>query len=744
MLVGAGRLIGGKTAGGYTPPVEETPLRSAGMWNQIFSSMPTSSTRDCQSNVITHIIGTNTKDIAVRLPARGYTDTARLTPGNDLNFLGVCGTINGVSKMFTFEGLQTVTVPDGSAGEISDFLLPSDFGFAGGYFPRGTSAEFRYIINVVNGGKIPSVSSNTPYSDYSGQCRWYDDSVTTPSAILGTGNFTFTGTAATTVNQGYKLQIVGHPVVDEAIPALVGASLGVGQNDSARGAYGRGYLQGMLHDGSFGNVYAAMNLCREAATVTTFNTLTDWRDELAFCNCAVVDVCGNDLQQSASAATIYSRLQTLWGIIRASGISRIMQVGIGSATSSTDSWRTYANQTLLAIVPAGITLTSTLQTAYDNGEIQAWADFNTLRDPGGTFKWLADGTTPNLIVGADGVHYSTSGYNRAAIELRPWRDQLFNCPWMTVSPVVSGTAPYEVGSVLSVNGYGTWKGSPAPTLSGEWFEGGVATGDTDSAFTIDTGNTNHVYKVTADNGVGPAVVAYSNTVTSAPSDAFSPDDLTAPLELYYFVKDFATLTLSASDVTALADKSSNARNGTSTAGARGTYDATGLNGYPCIIYTASHTMTFNDLPVNNGVTVYWVGQITGTGNRGQFSGNINGAFQLRVNSNNAAQLVSRGVAARLSSANSAISTNTPMIMMAELQPGGTKGRIVLNGVTIASNISGSAFTAITGAMNQLFHATGEGRVGGMSVHRGVLPVADHNQLLEFWGTEFGISYTTMS
>lgn len=137
--------------------------------------------------------------------------------------------------------------------------------------------------------------------------------------------------------------------------------------------------------------------------------------------------------------------------------------------------------------------------AYDSYSYALVFEDNAV-EPGlsGYLSWGDDGATPAATVyGSGNVDYAT-GDPITEMNLAPPTP---SAPVNTVAPSISGSG--EVNAALTATP-GTWTGYPTPTITGEWFVDGVATGDTDLNFTPDIGDLglDVTYLETAENTEG--------------------------------------------------------------------------------------------------------------------------------------------------------------------------------------------------------------------------------------------------
>jgi lysophospholipase L1-like esterase len=171
----------------------------------------------------------------------------------------------------------------------------------------------------------------------------------------------------------------------------------------------------------------------QSSGITTFYTAKHrwtW-----MCGCTdIVNAYGrNDVGGGVSAATFASRCLTIWGLIDGLG-ARAWQATILPGTTSTDSWATLGNQTVLASeavrvqvndwVRGGAKVDGSGVAVFDGsgspsplltGVLELADLYETARNSG---KWKSPAYT------ADGIHPTTAAYTAAAPAVLAWADAL--------------------------------------------------------------------------------------------------------------------------------------------------------------------------------------------------------------------------------------------------------------------------------------------------------------------------------
>ncbi len=162
-------------------------------------------------------------------------------------------------------------------------------------------------------------------------------------------------------------------------------------------------------------------------------------------------------------------------------------------------------------------------------------------------------------------------------------------PVNTVAPAIT-PASIEAGNVLTCS-QGTWTGSPTPTFSYQWRNGGVNIGGA-AASTYTTRNPDDVggtigCAVTADNGVGSPVQveAFNDVMPTLPGGAWIPTNLGAKLEGWWDASQESATTALAT----FSDRSANGRDLVQNAAAgRPSIVAAHQNGLNAVLFDGNH------------------------------------------------------------------------------------------------------------------------------------------------------------
>ena len=188
---------------------------------------------------------------------------------------------------------------------------------------------------------------------------------------------------------------------------------------------GLGFLSRAAVDANGANAIAVMNFgCNGEKGSSWLDRHARQGQILAFANVAVEEFGTNDIGSnggSANAASIFTKLQGIWNVIRAAGVQRIVRTRLLPRTQSpSGNWLSLADQVPNSGWGAGGArdqLNANLATALTNGQIDVLVDtLVTVSDPGDNHYWLTNGTSKYTT--PDGTHPSPTGHAFVAQALR--------------------------------------------------------------------------------------------------------------------------------------------------------------------------------------------------------------------------------------------------------------------------------------------------------------------------------------
>ncbi|QDJ96366.1 hypothetical protein Xoosp13_179 [Xanthomonas phage Xoo-sp13] len=362
------------------------------------------------------------------------TTNSILNPGNDTPIQACSIEINGVTAPVTFSGSRTRTLLNGEDDVVSDAIPASAFGLSS--IPRGSTVFIKFIFAMGAPNRNMPISNFRQTSD-GGYCIWYDPASVTVSSVDSPGAFTVTGAVNNTNSVvrpfAFMPRIVGRYLPGYApVWVAVGDSITQGLNDtSANRIGGRGWIGRMLADSdgdSNGLSYCNMGVA-SALSITSTNSPRFW-SAYKYATHGTFMHGTNDFDTSGTGvtvATMQTRATNGINQMRTAPGSRITTIMVGKIivrTTSTDGWKTTANQTYRG-------------TGWAPGanidQFNAWLDtqngvlFNALipwtfpRDSSIPQMWGNDGGVTNNYMTADGTHPTATAYIGMANEARSAR-----------------------------------------------------------------------------------------------------------------------------------------------------------------------------------------------------------------------------------------------------------------------------------------------------------------------------------
>jgi len=333
--------------------------------------------------------------------------------GNALNITGCyLERVTGVSESVQVKvgGSGTFTVADGASGTVlSDAILPSAFTNLS-TFPANMEFYVRVQGTVASAGmKIPGARQAETYTSTTGFGRIYDPAAVSFSAVSGTGAISkLSGTDPGQLTVSYCPVLVGNFVTGDPVTNF---------------HLGDSIIEGTQNLGQTGTflTLCALNLgipriemARGGSSqLEAENSNSYWNPYLKYCR-VLWDEMGTNNQNATLSHASY------WNYFRKTALGdKIVRIGLFPKASSTDSFATEANQTIVRPYPTAYPDRINLAwLAY--GPSQGGTDYNI--DPQsirGTNKgkWWTDGTafygTP------DGTHPSTNSTTALQSEVQP-------------------------------------------------------------------------------------------------------------------------------------------------------------------------------------------------------------------------------------------------------------------------------------------------------------------------------------
>lgn len=244
----------------------------------------------------------------------------------------------------TFSGSNSLVMGLGDNDIHSDPILPSSLSLA--RFSRNEKYWIRLILSVPTlGDKIPYVQGS-PGDESGGQAFWYDSAAQTRTAY-STGAWSTTGVSQR--SNGYKPIVLGYPVVDRPSFFTTGDSISVGIGDgTANGSTGRGFVQRAMAGGTPAaplQCFPNLNFGKSGVGVGIYLSSTRWKSYLPYAIHAIDQILTNDVP-GRTTGQMQTDVQSLWTLLRAGGIKKIIRTELLLQTTSTDAWATTVNQTV--------------------------------------------------------------------------------------------------------------------------------------------------------------------------------------------------------------------------------------------------------------------------------------------------------------------------------------------------------------------------------------------------------------
>lgn len=318
-----------------------------------------------------------TEVFQVQLLYPNWSGHAETASGADATITASVEYPAGTFTQVKFSGSASGTIPNGG-NLLSDVVSV--------YIPKGATFYTRsYFTNP----------AGIVYSGNGSQAALGEGATFAASGVV---DKTMSGTVTTGSLIGYApIAIIG--MTSTASFALIGDSKCFGANDTFSG--GTSAVGELAR--SFGDSYPHINLgisSTNAYEIVANGTSGNRTQVARYCSHVLCQLGINDITNNHTAATLLADVQT----IRSYFPSRpFFQCTLAPHTTSTDSWATTANQTVLTSESQRIAFNNIVRAgiAGHGGFIEIADQVESARDSG---LWMAPGYTP------DGLHESASGY----------------------------------------------------------------------------------------------------------------------------------------------------------------------------------------------------------------------------------------------------------------------------------------------------------------------------------------------
>lgn len=304
---------------------------------------------------------------------------------------------NAKTSRVTFGGVQSPTVAIGAGTVISDemgFRLP-----AGSTMIVRSGAIFAASAPVV--GNLSTVSKNSKAISNAVVSQVYTAAAFTTPAGGVASHFGFG-----------PVCLIGIPTKRHVAVMLWGDSItfgtGDGTGDATYGHYGWGE-RGLIGVNGYNVPY--VNCSRSGDSTPGYSSFQSWGrvQLLEYVTHAVFGMGTNDIAAATPLATIQANCQTIWAEAKSRGV-KVYHTTITPKTTSTDSWATKANQTVVAEYNAagkrGL-FNAWLLTQVAAGNLDGVLDVSAaVADPTDPDKWATTGAANYPTT--DGLHPTTA------------------------------------------------------------------------------------------------------------------------------------------------------------------------------------------------------------------------------------------------------------------------------------------------------------------------------------------------
>jgi hypothetical protein len=299
---------------------------------------------------IPYVVGTE-----ARTTLRGWWSNFYSSPsgetstGNTVNITEAAWEYNGASYPVYFSGGRTKALASGDYAILDDGVSTSTAGF-GASIAVGETVWLRVSGSVTTTGHKLPVGRNMAAEPANSSFWVYDtaDAVTTMSAIDSTGAIAkVSGSGSPTAITGLYFSpiVLGTVALDKPTFISVGDSISIGSGSTV-GAGGNSFVH--LGLASINGNPQALILCGASSSdcLDWVGSNTKWQSLLQYARVAIQEH-GANVAGTADMSGFESHY-TLIKAIYAGGIQKIIKVSQWPSSTSTDSWATIANQTLVS------------------------------------------------------------------------------------------------------------------------------------------------------------------------------------------------------------------------------------------------------------------------------------------------------------------------------------------------------------------------------------------------------------
>lgn len=328
---------------------------------------------------------------------------------------------NGVVKIVTWSGADSIKPAVGANNVQSDPLLPSDFGIAtGDFYGYVMVIEYRLIYETRGVTWAAPLNQRSIRVDDGGVGYWYDTALY-DQTLNANGSVTENGSTAKLVrNNAIQPWVIGQSIQAGQVAWIgLGDSITQASGDVDFGpsdGTGRGWFSRAIKLSSVPGCNCGINGTNSLLGIAE-DRFKAW---LSYANRAVVFYGTNDLGVDGIAtplATIKTNMLNVYQMINDAGINTIVGAKVITRCSSTDSFATVANQTTNTGWTAGgypWQFNDWLDSLVGDKLVSVchFADLHAASD---YYKWDATGVAQQ--VSYDGTHPAPLGHARMATEL---------------------------------------------------------------------------------------------------------------------------------------------------------------------------------------------------------------------------------------------------------------------------------------------------------------------------------------
>lgn len=257
-------------------------------------------------------------------------------------------------------------------------------------------------------GQLIADTTKTYLASYNlpGLADYYRATALTSTQVGTAGTWVATGRGSNQ-NVASSPIIIGRPLTNYPSVILLGDSIMASRDDLVGDGFGNhGYARGLYTAAANGGSipYAVLARSGEKAQTVANENHTNRMAMLTYCSHVICNWGTNDIQASRTFAQVTADLITIWALMRRHGV-KVFQCLILPRTTSSDSWATAANQTVVSGFGVGgirdqVNAWIALQVgSLIDGVIDANA---VVEDPANPSKWVTTGAT--FYATTDGIH----------------------------------------------------------------------------------------------------------------------------------------------------------------------------------------------------------------------------------------------------------------------------------------------------------------------------------------------------